>query len=211
MRRALLLATLCLLPRLALAQRDSGTVRVTYEMLKGAVVSATFDESRTAGFFPFVYQGRTARPGRRVAVPMRPQGCARNERLGTYTVNFDAAFGPEGLPTSGPPNTQLSLQVGGYPWDRTARYAGPDTYPQSWVLGPNQVAKSWIFRQKGKRMWDQLVLSNSGSASVTINRDQRSGTFVLGPYLDNAKRERWTVRGTFACSRVMMGPADHAP
>ena len=74
----------------------------------------------------------------------------------------------------------------------------PGTYPQSWVLGPNQVAKSWIFRQKGKRMWDQLVLSNSGSMSVTINRDQRSGTFVLGPYLDNAKRERWTVRGTYA-------------
>lgn len=189
----------------SMARGSPGTVRVTYEVLKGAAVTATFDVTKEAGFFPFVYKGRAAMPGRKVATPMHQQGCARNAARGTYTVEFDASFGPEGLPTSGPLDAQLSLQIGEFPWDRTGRYAGAGTYPQHWNLGPKKVAKSWQFREKGKRMWDQVVNTNPGAASVTINSDERSGVFVIGPYRDR-KGQEWTVRGTFTCSQLMTAP-----
>lgn len=201
MRRHLLFS-LFLLPQLAGAQSDSGTVRVAYDLLQGATVKESFNESKVAGFFPLVYQGRPAVRGRKVATPLRLQGCARNAARGTYTVEFNASFGPEGLPTSGKPGAWLSLQVGGYPWDRSARYTGAATYPQHWVLGPRRVAKVWEFRPTGKRMWDQTVLTDPGSASVTINANEISGSFVIGPYND-PKGQAWTVRGTFECSRLM--------
>ena len=64
------------------------------------------------------------------------------------------------------------------------------------------IAKVWQFRPTGKRMWDQTVLTDPGSASVTINANEISGSFVIGPYND-PKGQAWTVRGTFECSRLM--------
>jgi len=201
MRPAFLLA-LFLLPHLARAQSDSGSVRVTYELLQGMTVKGSAAESMVAGFFPLRYKGIAPVPGRKVAVPVRLQGCARNRARGTYTVEVNASFGPEGLSAGGAKGAQLSLQVGGYSWDRGIRYTGARTYSQHWVRGPRQVAKAWQFRPKGQRMWDQFVRTDSGSASVTINADERSGSFLIGPYHD-AKGLPWTVRGTFECSRLM--------
>jgi len=84
------------------------------------------------------------------------------------------------------------------------RSRGAGTYPQHFALGPKKTAKTWLFRPdgKGKRMWDQTINTEGGAASVTINADERSGSFTIGPYTDRT-RKRWTVRGTFACSRVM--------
>ena len=198
---------LVLLPSVSQGQADSGTVRVTYELVKGDRVSATYDQSRTAGSFPLVATSRSAPPralppGRTVARPMRLVGCNRNTRRGTYTVEFDATIGPDGPKVSGPPGAQLTLQVGGYPWDRSVRYAGAGTYPQHFTLGPKKTAKAWLFRPEGKRMWDQSIRTAVGAASVTVNPDERSGSFIIGPYSD-PKGQPWTVRGTFVCSRLM--------
>lgn len=205
MRRSLLLA-LFLLPQLVGAQSDSGTVRVAYDLLQGATVKESFNESKVAGFFPLVYEGRPAVRGRKVATPLRLQGCARNAARGTYNVEFNASFGPEGMPAGGKAGgkagASLSLQVGGYPWDRSARYTGAATYPQHWALGPRHIAKVWQFRPAGKRMWDQIVRTDPGSASITVNANEISGSFVIGPYSDR-KGQAWTVRGTFECSRLM--------
>ena len=89
---------LVLLPSVSQGQADSGTVRVTYELVKGDRVSATYDQSRSAGGFPLVATSRAAPPralppGRTVARPMRLVGCNRNTRRGTYTVEFDATIG----------------------------------------------------------------------------------------------------------------------
>jgi hypothetical protein len=189
----------------ALAQNAAATIRLTYEVLKGDVVTANFDQTKEAGFFPLIYKGQSAIAGRKVATPMRLQGCARHETRGTYNVEFNDGFGPEGLPAKGSPDAQVSLQIGGYPWDRSVRYGGAGTYAQHWNLGPKKVAKSWQFRQKGKPMWDQIVHTNPGAASVTVNRDERSGTFLIGPYSDK-KGQPWTVRGTFSCSQLMTSP-----
>lgn len=201
--RQIACAIVLLLPVLAHAQADSGTVRVTYDVLKGATRSASFDTTLQAGAFPYVPIGRPATPERRVATPLRLQGCARNARRGTYTVEFNTAMSPAGLAIGGPTSAILSLQVGGYPWDRSVQYAGAATYPQDFILGPRKTAKAWQFRQAGKRMFDQVVNPLTGGASVTINADERSGSFVLGPYPD-VKREMLTVRGTFTCSRLMV-------
>lgn len=200
--RLIVLMILLVVPGLAIAQADSGTVQITYQLLKGSSVSASFDETKPAGAFPLVPRGRPVQPGRKVATPLRLQGCARNTRRGTYNVEFDAGLGPDGLTTGGPTSALLSLQVGGYPWDRSVRYAGAATYPQDFVLGPTKTAKSWMFRAAGKRMWDQIVRTRTGGATVTINSDERSGSFLLGPYADS-KGQAWTVRGTFVCSRLM--------
>ena len=192
-----------LVPVLAHAQADSGTVRVTYEVMKGGTRSAAFDTTLQAGFFPYVPIGRPDIRGSRVARPLRLQGCARNARRGTYNIEFNTAMSPAGLAIGGPTSAILSLQVGGYPWDRSVRYAGAATYPQDFILGPRKTAKAWQFRQAGQRMFDQVVNPIAGGASVTINADERSGSFVLGPY-PNVKREMLTVRGTFTCSRLMV-------
>jgi len=193
---------LVLSPVVSHAQADSGTVRVTYELVKGDRVSASYELSRSAGGFPLVAPSRTAQPGRKVAKPMRLVGCNQNTRRGTYTVEFDATIGPDGPKSGGAPGAQLTLQVGGYPWDRSVRYAGPRTYPQHFPLGPKKVAVAWAFRPQGKRMWNQTIRTDVGAASVTINADARSGSFILGPYSD-PKGQAWTVRGTFECSRLM--------
>jgi hypothetical protein len=200
--RLIALAFLLIIPRVSVAQADSGTVQVTYQVLKGTSVSASFDETRPAGAFPLVPKGRPVQPGRKVATPLRLQGCAHNTRRGIYNVEFNTALGPEGLTVGGPTSVLLSLQVGGYPWDRSVRYTGAATYPQDFILGPTKTAKSWQFRAAGKRMFDQLVRPNTGGATVTINRDERSGAFSLGPYTD-PKGQAWTVRGTFVCTRLM--------
>jgi hypothetical protein len=64
------------------------------------------------------------------------------------------------------------------------------------------VAVAWAFRPQGKRMWNQTIRTDVGAASVTINADARSGSFILGPYSD-PKGQAWTVRGTFECTRLM--------
>jgi len=192
-----------LLPSVTRAQTDSGTIKLTYEILAGGRVSSSYQLSRSAGGFPLLAPSQSVQRGRRVAAPVRLVGCMQNKRIGTYTLGFDATIGPDG-PNFGNPGVSLSLQVGGYPWDRSVRYAGAGTYPQHFPLGPKTEAKSWLFRPdgKGKRMWDQTINTAGGAASVTINPDERSGSFIIGPYTDRT-RKSWTVRGTFECSRVM--------
>lgn len=193
---------LLLLPSVSQAQADSGTVRITYALVAGDRVTASYDQSRSAGGFPLAAPSRRVQPGRTVAKPMRLVGCNRNTRRGTYTVEFDATIGPDGPKIGGAPGAQLTLQVGGYPWDRSIRYTGAGTYPQHFPQGPKKMAKAWLFRPQGKRMWDQSIRTAVGAASVTVNPDERSGSFLIGPYLD-PKGQPWTVRGTFACSRLM--------
>lgn len=192
-----------LAPSVAAAQADSGTVRITYELLKGDVRTAAYDQTLPAGMFPYVPVGTRPTPGRKVPRPLRLQGCAQNAKRGTYNVEFFAALGPEGFTVGGPTRTIVSLQIGGYPWNRSERYRGAGTYPQDFILSPKQTAKSWQFRPEGKQMWDQIMKISTGGAAVTVNADERSGTFVLGPYTDTRKQS-WTARGTFTCSRLMV-------
>jgi len=194
---------LLLVPHTARAQADSGTIKLTYEILAGDRVSSTYQLSRSAGGFPALAPAQMALRGRKVAAPMRLVGCLLNKRIGTYTLAFDATIGPDG-PNFSNPGASLSLQVGNYPWDRTVRYAGAGTYTQHFPLGPKTEAKSWLFRPDGKRkrMWDQTINTAGGAASVTINPNERSGSFIIGPYMDR-NRKPWTVRGTFECSRVL--------
>jgi len=94
--RPLVLLLLALVPSVTQAQVDSGTVRITYELVAGNRVSGSYDQLRSAGSFPLVAPPRTVQPGRRVATPLRLIGCFRNNRRGLYNVDFDATLGVDG-------------------------------------------------------------------------------------------------------------------
>ncbi len=212
-RRTLVLACSALLATLATlgtvnsseaqtrVARDTGWVRVTYTVTTPGQPSRTVSDSARSGIFPVAFGG--GRPARDAIV--RPQGCVVNRGQQRWDLHFNRSFGPRGMDPTGAAVTLLELNVGGQAQAPQVRYAGPGTFPLQWSLGERRVAMAWQFRPTGGRMWTNTVVAEdpAGSAEVTINPDERSGSFRLGPFPAAEGDAQVTVTGTFRCDMLM--------
>ena len=194
---------------------DSGWVRLAYTITTdaGATLATVNDSVRTGRWaWERTREGRVPQgaDGAPIRVPVRrlweSSGCKVGKRQAHYLFTFRRPPAISGRADT--PPQWLTLQVGNHPAKRDESYGGPGTYELEWppATERGRPRRAWDFRANSKEAaWRESASATAASrARVTVNTDQRSGSFSLGPYRDRAGRQV-TLAGTFSCDLLAWG------